>query len=53
MRTRSRELDEEIVRLTDALHRDEIARAEHRLRIETLETRVLEEYGVSIEALAG
>jgi len=51
VRTRSRELDEEIVRLTDALHRDEIARAEHRLRIETLETRVLEEYGVSIEAL--
>src|SRR6185312_6025653 len=45
VRTRSRELDEEIVRLTDALHRDEIARAEHRLRIETLETRVLEEYG--------
>ena len=51
LRTRSRELDEEIVRLTDALHRDEIARAEHRLRIETLETRVLEEYGVSIEVL--
>jgi len=51
VRTRSSELDEEIVRLTDALHRDEIARAEHRLRIETLETRVLEEYGVSIEAL--
>ena len=51
LRTRSRELDEEIVRLTDALHRDEIARAEHRLRIETLESRVLEEYGVSIEAL--
>jgi chromosome segregation protein len=51
LRARSRELEEEVVRLTDALHRDEIARAEHRLRIETLETRILEEYGVSIEAL--
>ena len=37
VRTRSRELDDELVRLTDALHRDEIARAEHRLRIETFE----------------
>ena len=46
LRTRSRELDEELVRLTDAVHRDEIARAEQRLRIESLETRVLEEYGV-------
>jgi chromosome segregation protein len=51
LRARSRELDEELVRLTDALHRDEIARAEHRLRIETLETRVLEEFGVSIDTL--
>ena len=51
LRAGSRELEEEVVRLTDALHRDEIARAEHRLRIETLETRILEEYGVSIEAL--
>ncbi|HEY3631563.1 MAG TPA: chromosome segregation protein SMC, partial [Jatrophihabitantaceae bacterium] len=51
VRGETRRLDEELSRLTDAVHRDEIARAEQRLRIEQLETRAVEEYGVEIEAL--
>jgi chromosome segregation protein len=51
LRTRSRELAEELTRLTDAVHRDEMVRAEQRLRIEQLEERAVEEYGVEIEAL--
>ncbi len=46
-----RGLDEELARLTDAVHRDEIARAEQRLRIEQLETRAVDEYGVDVAAL--
>ena len=51
LRDRSRELDEQVARLTDAVHRDEVARAEHRLRIETIENRAVEEFGVEVEAL--
>ena len=47
----TRHLDEEMARLTDAVHRDEIARAEQRLRIEQLETRTVDEYGVEVETL--
>jgi chromosome segregation protein len=46
-----RDLDDELDRLTDSVHRDEVARAEQRLRIEQLETRSVEEYGVEPEAL--
>jgi len=53
VRGETRRLDEELSRLTDAVHRDEIARAEQRLRIEQLETRAVDEYGVEIEALIG
>ncbi len=51
VRTRVRELAEEQARLTDAVHRDEVLRAEQRLRIEQLEARSVEEYGVEVEAL--
>ena len=51
LRGRSRELEERLTRLTDAVHRDEIARAEQRLRIEALQTRAAEEFGVGIEEL--
>jgi chromosome segregation protein len=51
VRGETRRLDEEMSRLTDAVHRDEIARAEQRLRIEQLETRAVEEFGVEVEAL--
>jgi chromosome segregation protein len=50
-RTRSRELEAELARLTDAVHRDEVARAEQRMRIQSLENRAAEEFGLEIEAL--
>ncbi|HEV7191676.1 MAG TPA: chromosome segregation protein SMC [Jatrophihabitantaceae bacterium] len=51
LRARSRELAEEQARLTDAVHRDEMIRAEQRLRIEQLEQRAVEEFGVEVETL--
>jgi chromosome segregation protein len=51
LRAQTRELVEELARLTDEVHRDEIVRAEQRLRIEQLEARAAEEYGVDVEAL--
>jgi chromosome segregation protein len=46
-----RELTAELERLTDSLHRDELARSEQRLRVESLEQRVREELGVDPETL--
>jgi chromosome segregation protein len=51
LRTSSRELAGELERLTDVVHRDEVARAEQRLRIEQLETAAVEQYGVDLDAL--
>jgi len=51
VRARVRELADEQARLTDAVHRDEVLRAEQRLRIEQLEARSVEEYGVEVETL--
>ncbi|HST48790.1 chromosome segregation protein SMC [Jatrophihabitans sp.] len=50
-RTTVRELGAELARLTDAVHRDEVARAEQRLRIEQLEARAAEEFGLEPAAL--
>jgi chromosome segregation protein len=46
-----RELGGEMERLTDSVHRDEVARAEQRLRIEQVEGRVIEEFGIEPDAL--
>jgi chromosome segregation protein len=51
VRTRIRELADELTRLTDAVHRDEVIRAEQRLRIEQLEARAVEEFGVGVDTL--
>ena len=51
LRAQTRELAEELARLTDEVHRDEVIRAEQRLRVEQLETRAVEEYGVEVETL--
>lgn len=51
LRSAERELDAELDRLTDSVHRDEVARAEHRLRIESLEQRAVEELGIAPDAL--
>jgi chromosome segregation protein len=51
LRGRLRELGTELERLTDSVHRDEVARAEQRLRIEALEARAVEEYAVPLDSL--
>ncbi|MFI9275359.1 chromosome segregation protein SMC [Kitasatospora sp. NPDC052896] len=51
VRERGRELKDELDKLVDAGHRDEVLRAEKRLRIEQLEARALEEFGIAGEEL--
>ncbi|MGZ4590996.1 MAG: chromosome segregation protein SMC, partial [Actinomycetes bacterium] len=51
LRARTRELSTELDRLTDSVHRDEVARAEQRLRIEALQQKALEDLGVEPESL--
>ncbi|XAS65952.1 chromosome segregation protein SMC [Micrococcaceae bacterium Sec5.7] len=41
----------ELAELTDSVHRDELARAQQRLRIEALETRSIEELGLTADQL--
>ena len=50
-RSQVRELSTQLTQLTNAVHRDEVARAEQRLRIEQLEARAADEYGIEVEAL--
>ncbi|MDQ1704973.1 MAG: chromosome segregation protein, partial [Frankiaceae bacterium] len=51
IRGRSRELAGELDALTGAVHRDEVSRTEQRLRIEALEGRAAEEFGIEAESL--
>ena len=51
VRQRARELTTELDRLTNAVHRDEVARAEQRLRIEQLESKAAEEFGIDVDSL--
>jgi len=51
VRSRTRELDERLGQLTDAVHRDEISRAEQRLRIEAMQNRAAEEFGFDADTL--
>jgi chromosome segregation protein len=53
VRTRVRAATADLDRLTDEVHRDEVARAEQRYRIEALEARAAEEYGVDLPTLLG
>jgi chromosome segregation protein len=53
VRTGVRELDGELAKLTDTVHRDEMARTEQRLRIEQLEQRAVDELGLDPETLVG
>ena len=50
-RATMRELGVELESLTDSVHKDEIQRAELRLRMEGLEAKALEELGIEVEAL--
>ena len=49
LRQRLRDLTAEHERLTDSVHRDDLARAEQRMRIEALQDKVLDEYGIEAE----
>jgi chromosome segregation protein len=51
LRGRIRALSADLDELTTSVHRDEVARAEQRLRIESLEERALAEFGMEPEAL--
>ena len=51
VRARARELAGELEQLTSSVHRDEIARAEQRMRIEQLELKAVEELGVDVTTL--
>lgn len=51
LRSTIRELAGHIAELTSDVHRDEIARAEQRLRVEQLEAKALEEHGVGLAEL--
>ncbi|MFE9478455.1 AAA family ATPase [Streptomyces spororaveus] len=50
-RHRGRELKGELDKLTDSVHRGEVLGAEQRLRIEALEARALEEFGMAAAGL--
>jgi chromosome segregation protein len=52
-RTAARQVAAELERLTSRVHRDEVARAEQRMRVEQLEVRAQEEYGLDGETLLG
>ncbi|MEV7661217.1 chromosome segregation protein SMC [Paenarthrobacter sp. NPDC089316] len=51
VRSGNEALARELAELTDSVHRDEMARTQQRLRIEALETRVIDELGLSAEQL--
>jgi chromosome segregation protein len=51
VRARNRELTLELDQLTSSVHRDEIARAEQRMRIQVLESKAVEELGIDVTTL--
>ena len=51
IRAQVRDLSSELEQLTSSVHRDELARAEQRLRIEQLEIRAMEDFGVDSSTL--
>ncbi|MBV1848661.1 chromosome segregation protein SMC [Catellatospora tritici] len=53
VRGQAKRLGDDLNRLTTEVHRDEVARAEQRMRIEQLETRAAEEFSLDVETLLG
>jgi chromosome segregation protein len=51
VRATARQLAAELERLTSKVHRDEVARAEQRMRVEQLAGKAVEEYGVDTDTL--
>ncbi len=53
VRSAAKRLGDDLSRLTSEVHRDEVARAEQRMRLEQLETRAGEEFSIDVESLIG
>jgi chromosome segregation protein len=53
VRASAKRLGADLERLTSEVHRDEVARAEQRLRIEQLEAKAAEEYSIDVDTLLG
>jgi chromosome segregation protein len=53
VRAAAKRLGDDLARLTSEVHRDEVARAEQRMRIEQLENRAAEEFSLDVETLLG
>ncbi|WP_033343882.1 chromosome segregation protein SMC [Catenuloplanes japonicus] len=51
VRSVARQLTAELDRLTSEVHRDEVARAEQRLRLEQLEAKAAEDFSLDVETL--
>jgi chromosome segregation protein len=51
VRATARELSTELEQLTSSVHRDELARSEQRMRIEQLQSRAVDEFGIDLPAL--
>ncbi|MFJ6078459.1 chromosome segregation protein SMC [Pseudarthrobacter sp. NPDC092419] len=51
VRSATEALARELAELTDTVHRDELARAQQKARIEALETRAIDELGITPDAL--
>nr|WP_055505122.1 AAA family ATPase [Nonomuraea pusilla] len=51
VRVHVRELGQELDRLVNRVHGSEVARTEQRMRLEQLEQRAMDEFGVEVEAL--
>ncbi len=50
-RERARGLSSELEELNSTVHRDELARAEHRMKVENLETKSMDEHGIEASVL--
>ncbi|MFD0905077.1 chromosome segregation protein SMC [Actinomadura sediminis] len=53
VRNHVRELSATLERLVNVVHGNEVARAEQRLRLEQLEQRAMDEFGLEVDALVG
>ena len=51
LRLRLKETSTELEKLTDSVHRDEMLRTEQRVRIQQIEGKAMEEFGVSADSL--
>ncbi len=51
IRSRNRELAVALEQLTNAVHSDEVARTSQRMRVDQIETKALEEFGIGAEVL--